>query len=210
MFVITIASQKGGTGKSTLSCALAVAAEQAGLDTVLVDLDPQASAAKWADLRADEKPIVTTAQAPRLERILDAAREGGAELVIIDTAPHAADAALAASRCADLVLIPCRPSAPDLDAVGATIDIARIADRPAVALINAAPVRNPLVEQAREAFEGYSTECAPVTVHQRITHVHAWTQGRTAAEIAPRAKAAIEISELFNWIRNRGGDRGQT
>ena len=56
MFVVSIASQKGGAGKTTVACALAVAAEHAGLAAVLIDLDPQGSATKWSELREAPPP----------------------------------------------------------------------------------------------------------------------------------------------------------
>ena len=65
MQVVALVSQKGGAGKTTLAAGLAVSGERAGLSTVLVDLDPQASAAKWGDLRDAETPVVTTAPATR-------------------------------------------------------------------------------------------------------------------------------------------------
>ena len=48
MLILTFLSQKGGAGKTTLACAMAVAGENAGRATVLVDLDPQGTATKWA------------------------------------------------------------------------------------------------------------------------------------------------------------------
>ena len=210
MLTLAFISQKGGAGKTTLACATAVAAERAGLTTVLVDLDPQASASKWSDLRTPEAPVVTSAQATRLGPILEVARETGAEFVVIDTAPHAADAALEAARAAQLVLIPCRASAADLTAIGATIDLARLAQRPAIAIVNAAPIRNPLSDQARAAIAAYGIETSPVVIHQRIAHVHAWTNGLTAVEFAPKGKAAAESIALFQWLRNGALNLGKT
>ena len=51
MRVIAIVAQKGGTGKTTLTVSLAVAAMQAGRSVVIVDLDPQATTSKWSDRR---------------------------------------------------------------------------------------------------------------------------------------------------------------
>ena len=202
MLTVALISQKGGAGKTTLACGLAVASEMAGYSTVVVDLDPQASATKWADLRAADTPVVTSAHAARLTPVLMAAQDAGADLVLIDTAPHAADAALGAARAADLVIIPCRPSAADLHAISASIDLSRLADTRAAVLINAAPVRNPVVGQAQAAITGYQIEAVPVVVHQRIDHMHAFTGGLAASEFAPGGKAATEISELFRWIRH--------
>ena len=121
MLTVALVSQKGGAGKTTIAINLAVASELAGRPAVVVDLDPQASAATWGDSREAEAPVVVSAQAARLAEVLATAREHGAALTLIDTAPHAE----AAARTADLVLVPCRPSVLDLRAVTASQDIAR-------------------------------------------------------------------------------------
>ena len=200
MLILTLLSQKGGAGKTMLACAIAAAAEKSGRATVLIDLDPQGTASKWAELREAETPIVTATNPDRISAVLSAAREAQAQLVVIDTAPHVSDAALEAARAGDMVLIPCRPSAADLTAIGASVELARQAGVPAHAILNAAPVRNPLTEQAREAIARYGINTVPIVVHQRIDHVHAFTAGLSAAEIAPRSKAARELEALFAWI----------
>ncbi len=55
MDILTIASQKGGTGKSTLTAHLAVEAERRSLGPVaVVDTDPQGSLAAWWNQRTAE------------------------------------------------------------------------------------------------------------------------------------------------------------
>ena len=103
MKTVAILSQKGGTGKTTLALHLAVAAERRNIPVVVLDLDPQASAAAWKDSRADESPSVTSIQSSRLGKALEVAESAGAALVIIDSAPHSADAAIAAAEAADLI-----------------------------------------------------------------------------------------------------------
>ena len=209
MRTIALISQKGGAGKTTLAIALAVTSERAGLASLLVDLDPQASAAQWNDLREAETPVVTCAPAARLTSVLTAAQDSGhpgsgtwgARIVVLDTAPHAADAALAAARSSDFVLIPCRPATADLVAIRASIGLVRIADKPAAVVINAAPVANPITSQAFAAIAGYGVKTCPVVVHQRIEHVHAFTSGLSASESAPNGKGASGINELFEWIQ---------
>ena len=200
MLTVTFLSRKGGAGKTTLACAVAVAGEAAGRATVLVDLDPQGTATKWAELREAETPVVTATSPEQLAAVLDAARTAGARLVVIDTAPQVSAAALEAARAADMVLIPCRPSAADLTAIGATVDLARQAGVPAHAILNAAPVRNPLNDQARDAIARYGVNTVPTVIHQRLDHVHAYTAGLAATEFAPRSKAARELDDLFTWI----------
>ena len=103
MKTIAVVSQKGGSGKTTLSINIAVGAERAKKAALIVDLDPQGSAATWGDIRQLLPPPVTAITPPRLQAVLDSAESNWAVLVIIDTAPHSEQAALAAARLADLV-----------------------------------------------------------------------------------------------------------
>ena len=143
MRTIAVISQKGGAGKTTLAIHLAAEGASRGLRTLLIDLDPQASAARWADRRGDRAPDVSSEHPGRLVAALAAAKEQGYALAIVDTAPHADQAALTAARAADHVVVPCRPSILDLDAIGATIDLCQIARRPAVVVLNAARAGRP-------------------------------------------------------------------
>ena len=204
MYTVALISRKGGAGKTTLACGLAVAGEQAGLTTALVDLDPQGSASAWAGLRASDAPVVVPGSAPQLAALLAAARSAAADLAIIDTAPHSTGAALKAAQAADLVLIPCRASVADLHAIGTSIEISRTAKTAAAVVLNAAPVQGPLVSQAQAAIAGYEVAMVPVVLHQRIAHVHAFTNGLTAPELARTSKAAGELAALFDWVRKEG------
>jgi chromosome partitioning protein len=103
MKTIALIAQKGGTGKTTLALCLAVAAEQDGLNTLIVDLDPQATACNWGDRRQSESPLVIDAQPARMPQALDRARSGGINLVVIDTPARSEQAALAAAELADLI-----------------------------------------------------------------------------------------------------------
>ena len=204
MFTVALISRKGGAGKTTLACGLAVSSEQEGLVTALVDLDPQGSASAWASLRIADTPTVISGHAAQLPALLTAARDAGAELTIIDTAPHSTDAALAAARAADLVLIPCRASVADLHAIGTSIEITRQAGIAAAVVLNAAPVQGPLVAQARAAIAAYEVEMVPVVLHHRIAHVHAFTDGLTAPELTRVSKAGTELAAISRWVHNEG------
>jgi chromosome partitioning protein len=204
MKTIAIQSQKGGTGKTTTALNLAVAAEKAGQTAVVIDLDPQASAAGWKDTRTAETPIVVSVPSARLQQALQAAEEGQADLAFIDTAPHAESAALAAAKAADVVLIPCRPGILDLRAIGTTADLVKIAGKPAFVVLNAVPPgASRLIQDARAAVAVHGLEVAPVTIEQRAAFGHALTAGRTAQEYEPGGKAAAEITQLYDWLRTQ-------
>lgn len=204
MKTIALLSQKGGTGKTTMTLHLAVAAERAGLPTVVVDLDPQASAAGWKDSRAEEAPAVVSVPSARLTQALQAAQSGGAELALIDTAPHSESASLAAARAADLVLIPCRAGILDLRAIGTTAELVRLAGKRAFVVLNAMPPRaTALAADARDAVSAHGLGVAPTMLQQRAAYGHALTAGQTAQEYEPEGKAAAEVEELFAWIKGQ-------
>jgi chromosome partitioning protein len=200
MKTIAVLSQKGGTGKTTLALHLAVAAEAAGHTAAVIDLDPQSSAGGWGDSRQAEGPTVAMAHAPRLVSILEAAAANGATLALLDTAPHSQGDALAAAQAADVILIPCRPGILDLRAIDATVQIARLAKKPAIVVLNACPPQGrALIEEAAEAVRGYGIEVAPVRITQRAAFAHALASGQTAQEYEPDGKAAEEIRQLYEW-----------
>lgn len=202
MKVVALLSQKGGTGKTTLALHLAVAAERARQVAAVIDLDPQASAAGWKDSRAGESPVVVSVQASRLAHALDLARDGGAEIVFLDTAPHSSDAALAAAEAADLVLIPCRAGILDLRAIGATARLAKIAGKPAYVILNSMPPRaSNVAADARAAVAIHGLDVAPVIIQQRAAYAHALTAGQTAQEYEPAGKAAGEVTQLYEWLQ---------
>jgi chromosome partitioning protein len=200
MKTIAVISQKGGTGKTTLALHLAVAV---GNGAAVVDLDPQASATAWHDLRRVESPAVVSVQPSRLAQTLETAKAALATFVIIDTAPHSEAGALTAARAADLILIPCRPALLDLRAIAASVDIVQLAGKAEAAAIvlNACPPRSSLPEEAESALAAYGLKLAPVRIGNRMAFVHALVEGLSAQEWAPKSKATAEIGELYKWIR---------
>jgi len=201
MKTVAILSQKGGSGKTTLALHLAVAAERAGQVAAVIDLDPQASAAGWKDSRQAETPVVVSMPAARLTQALEAARGAGADLALIDSAPHAGDVALAAAEAADFVLIPCRAGILDLRAIGATARVAKLAGKAAWVVLNAMTPNAPkLLADARAAVGVHGLDVAPVTLQQRAAFAHALTAGKTAGEYEPNGKAAEEITQLYQWL----------
>jgi chromosome partitioning protein len=215
MKTIAVCSQKGGAGKTTTALHLAVAAERARRSTAIFDLDPQGSAYVWGQLRkkaqGPDQPAVVPASYSRLPDLLHAAEQAGADLAILDTAPHTEENAFAAmARAADVLLIPCRPSFFDLQAIRLTLELARQAGKPAVVVLNAVPVRGPLVEQAEEnvaseeakdAAAGRRLTLCPVFLGQRSAYVRSLTDGLVAQEYEPGGKAAQEVAALYKWVR---------
>ena len=203
MYTLTLLAQKGGTGKTTLAINLSIAAEAAGWRAALVDLDPQASAAGWGDHRGEERPAVAAVPAARLADALQAARSHGAQLAVIDTAPHSEASALAAARAADLVLVPLRPGVLDLRALGATSDICALAGARSAVVLNQVPPRGALSAEAAEAVRGRGLEVASCRIGTRVAFQHSLTRGLGVLEHEPAGKAAAEVAALFSWARER-------
>ncbi len=205
--VVSVLSQKGGTGKTTLSCALAALAARAGTATAILDVDPQASAAKWHDLRranGEEDPPVFATPSSRMQALVDALGQDGAELIVTDTAPHSGADAVTVARLSDHILIPLQPSFPDLAAITTTIDIAEVARTPATIVLNLALVNHPSTGDARTVIATAAAAVAPVVLHRRVAHVNSFNLGRCAAEYEPAGKAAHELRALFGWLRGAG------
>ena len=134
--VIVLASRKGGSGKTTLSSHLAVEAERAGAGRVaLADTDPQGGLAAWYNARASETPIFVDVSRG-LPAAIGACRNGGIDILFVDTPPSVTETIGAVVGHADLVVIPVRPSPNDLRAVGGTVEIVRRAGKPMVFVCN--------------------------------------------------------------------------
>lgn len=196
MRTIALISQKGGAGKTTLAVHLAAAAAERGR-VLLMDVDPQGSAMEWANRRGDKAPDVMAAHPATLGKEIERARADGYDLVVLDTAPHADHAALQAARAADMVVVPCRPATFDLAAISATLDLCRLANKHSVVVLNAAPIRSKVVDEAAEAVREHGGAVSPVVVRQRVAFQHCLIDGRTAGEFEPGGAAAGEIVELL-------------
>ena len=200
MKIIAIISQKGGAGKTTLAVHLATAAVAAGRTAAIIDLDPQATATSWGDRRAVDAPEVVSGQAVRLPALIKAAEENGADFLVLDTAPNADQAASLAARAADLVLIPCRPAAFDLEAIETTLLLARTTGKPAYVILNAVPPRNAIGEEAAAGLAARGAQVAPYQLTHRAAFAHGVIDGRTAQEFESQGKAAKEVDQLYKWL----------
>lgn len=202
MRTIAVISQKGGTGKTTLAIHLAAAASAKGFVALVVDTDPQATACTWHTWRGDTDPdVIDCAAHALLPRKLQQAADLGADLAVIDTPPHADIMAREACRAADLLLIPCRPRAFDLDAVRTTAELAAASRKPAFLIFMAGPPRAPVVyQEAGQVVEQFGLKVAAVMLPERAAFHHSVGAGKTAPEIEPQGKAAEDIAALWVWV----------
>ncbi|HKC28550.1 MAG TPA: ParA family protein [Jatrophihabitans sp.] len=133
--IVTVANRKGGVGKTTTSVFLAHAlAEATGASCALIDADPQASAAQWAQRAADAGHLlsvpVLAQPTPKLAQTVPDTQH-----VVIDTPPADLDIIAAAIELADLVVVPTSASALDLSLVPVTVEAAARSGKPAAVLL---------------------------------------------------------------------------
>lgn len=200
MHTIALVCQKGGAGKTTMAIHLAVEGQRRGLKTLLIDIDPQASAAKIMDRRGEEPPEVATEAASRLDKAIKAAEEHGYDLVIVDTAPQADRAAAQAARIANLVVAPLQPSIVDLDAVDATIDVCKLAGVAILFVLNRVPTQGREIAGTENAIRKRGMKVAPVSWGERKAFKYPFMRGLVAQEVEPTSRAAAEVAELFDAL----------
>jgi len=200
--ILALASQKGGSGKTTLSGHLAVQAQRAGAGpVVLIDIDPQGSLADWWNERTDLPAFAQTTVA-RLASDLELLRAQGFKLAVIDTPPAITMAIQTVIGVAELIVVPTRPSPHDLRAVGATVDLCERAGKPLIFVVNAATPKARITSEAAIELARLGT-VAPVTLHHRTDYAASMIDGRTVMEVDPNSRSADEIRQLWSYINDR-------
>lgn len=209
MFVVVLASQKGGVGKTTIAAHLAVAAELAGYGpAVLIDTDPQATLLRWWQERGAPTPAMAEAGDDLPGKLRELAGEGGYRLAIIDTPGRVSLANREVVALADLVLVPLKPSAADLWTIESTIAACRETHRPYVFVISQATRGASLSVQAVAAASEYGV-VVPTVIHNRVGFAAALTDGRTIQEIDSKGQGASEIASLLDFVHRRMTENNQ-
>jgi chromosome partitioning protein len=203
LHAIVIASQKGGSGKTTLAGHLAVEACRAGIGPVsLIDTDPQGSLAQWWNVRVATEPHFVKAGGFALGELLAELNRARFRLAVIDTPPAITQCISEVVAHADLVIVPTRPSPHDLRAVGVTVDIVERHGKPLIFVVNGANLRARITGESAVALSQHGT-VAPVIVHHRVDFAASMVDGRTVGEIVPNSPSAREISGLWNYVQDK-------
>ncbi len=209
--VFTIAQQKGGAGKTTIACHLAVALSQGGKKKVaVVDIDPQKSLSRWHEMREQKlgkgKSGLTLSaiggwrtqnEVDRLKQTMD--------FVVIDSPPHAETEARIAVRAADLVILPVQPSPMDLWAVQPTIDLARQEKAEMVLVFNRMPPRGVLADELTAQARELGVPIADSSLGSRVAFAASLYAGKSVGESEPSGLAAAEMAALAAELTRRAG-----
>jgi chromosome partitioning protein len=202
MKVISLVTQKGGSGKSTLCVSLAVAALEAGRTVCILEMDKQATAAQWSQIRKGEPPEVSPITVERLDFAISTLRTAACDFVFIDTPGIDSPGTNSAIRVSDLCLIPCRPTPADLRAMQPTLAAIQRLERDFAFVLNQTPPKSYRVRETSEGLKVLGL-MAEVNIVMRNDHQDAIGLGQGVTEYNPEGPAADEIRRLWGWIENR-------
>lgn len=198
--VVTVAQQKGGSGKTTLAVNLAVEFRRRGLRVALLDTDPQGSLGRWFLTRRErlgETDIeFSTASAWGVGYECEKLRKQS-DIVIIDTPPKVDADLRPALREADLVLVPVAASMVDLWATDGVFDLIAREGRRAAIVLNRVKSGTRLGERVATAAAELGA-VATSTLGQRVIFAETLGQGLAAAEA--KGPAATEVARLATEV----------
>ncbi|MGE4328302.1 MAG: ParA family partition ATPase [Pseudodonghicola sp.] len=203
-YVITVAQQKGGSGKTTLAVNLAVGFAKAGKSVALMDTDPQGSAGRWFMARLEAEGGMSdidfsTASAwgvtYEVRKLADAH-----DIVIIDTPPKADSDLRPALRASDLVLVPVATSHLDLWAVEVVLYLAGRERKPALIVMTRNRPGTRLAAEVAEKASELEAEVAAGSLANRVVYAETLGQGRAALE-APKGPAHAEVKALVDEVQ---------
>lgn len=199
MKVLTIANRKGGAGKSTCAAHLAVAATNSGLKAILIDMDPQKTLEGWWQKREEDTPLLVETTAVDLPNSIDKLRTQGFDICIIDTPGDSGDFTRAGIMAADLVIIPSKPTPPDLSAIGRTISLVEENKKKFAFVITQGIVRTKATLQALSVLSQFGA-VAPAPISNRTAYASAMGAGKSAGDFDKIAEE--EINQVWGFIRD--------
>ncbi len=199
MRVIAVAATKGGVGKTTICSALAVRAAEESKRVALLDLDPQESLASWWDRRKSENPKLFEVDATT--EAIELLMSEGWEWVFVDTPPAKIELIEPAIAVADLVLIPCRPSALDIEQANIAVEMCEAHGKPFAFVLNHAAPSWKLTKSSVEflKFGGRTVLEPPLTFRQ--AYMAAMTVGKSGPEVEKDGAARAEIDALWTAVK---------
>lgn len=206
--IISVLSQKGGPGKTTIGRGIGVGYAKAGWDVKVADMDiGQASATSWnrRRLAGQIAPELAVEMFSNVAKAVASAEQ--ADLLIFDGAPHATKTALDIAKVSDLVVIPTKPSLDDLEPAALFADylVKNGIDRKRIAYALSQFGKNPReAEDAREYLGHTGIAVLPGSIPVSPAYVRAHDLGQSIIETpykAPREAATEVVQGVMDLMR---------
>jgi chromosome partitioning protein len=206
--VITIAQQKGGSGKTTLAANLALALAARNRSIAVLDTDPQGSLGRWFMARVERLGDAPPGLDFRTASAWGARYEARQlvrdhDVVIIDTPPKMGLDGRPAIEVSDLVVVPISPSPVDLWATEPTIELAKADGKPVLIVLNRAAARTRLTGEIREVVGKLGCDVASTMIGNRVIFAESAGTGHAALEARPSGPAAAEIAAVADEVLQR-------
>jgi chromosome partitioning protein len=200
--IISVVSQKGGVGKSSISRTLTVEFTRAGWKTLLADLDDsQVTASRWAEKRRNAsgiEPFVETKVFSAAHLAVAASSEY--DLVVIDGAPHATISTADAARASSLVIIPTGTSLDDIEpAILLANELANSLSSEKIVFVLYKTTSSSQEREARETISNYGYSVLDTAIPIKTGYIEAFDAGRAATETkyAQLNEAAAELVQAI-------------
>jgi chromosome partitioning protein len=201
--ILSVLSQKGGTGKSHTVRSLAIAALIDGRKVAIIDADPQGTVVAWGKRRQNNAPTIVSLGSQTVASQVKLLAGKGADLIIIDTPPHAQPIINMAAEAATACLIVTGAFLEELETVATVATIAKALKKPSAIILNRVG-RSHALTLARTALGTFGLPVCPTAMAQLITHAYASAEGETANEREPSGKAAQEVTTVYQWLKKTG------
>jgi chromosome partitioning protein len=213
-YIITIAQQKGGAGKTSLAAHLAATwSVDKGRRVALFDLDPQKSLTHWFEVRSekmgdDNTMILCPSQGWRVSAELTRAKRD-ADVIVIDSPGRDDLGTRTAVRAADIVVMPVQPSPIDVWASKPTLELIAKEGTPALIVLNRLPSRAKLTDHLIVDLKRGSVPIARSALGNRISFASSLVEGMGITEAEPHSVAAAEIKLLADEIWRKVAPSGR-
>jgi chromosome partitioning protein len=201
MQIYSVIARKGGVGKSLVARSLAVQALMDGRKAAILDADPQETIISWGKRRHPSAPLIISVAGRTIPDALKEIEDRGGETVFLDTPPHAQPIINLAVEVADACLLVTGPYPEDLEQVGAVAAIIGRLGKPAGIILNKTPSKAHALTLARTALATFQIPTCPTAITQLVGHPYASAEGLAVQEREPGSKAAVEIANVWQWVK---------